>query len=154
MRKREWMRTAFNPEIVEAGVETFWDLGSTFTTAYGLNFLPAGSTVARTRLSLVTVNNSESSLLVTFGLILVDSNNENQVPVPLEQPHADWMWWSRFYMSGNQTRVFDAPDTSIDVRSQRKAEGLSRLYLVGDVPEEETGTVNVTVSSSSLLLLA
>lgn len=162
-RKMIWARTPTFGFTSIPSTGTAFDLLAAFRTDGGSTL---GATVTRVHISLqlnwgeVTQDNR-----MVHGL-LVDQlqQAETQVPRPVAEPHADWMYWESAPMLPEfaaATYVPPAdPDTRlvashrIDAKSQRKCEELGQtLWYVLDPSFGASGEVIVQAAASVLLKL-
>jgi len=157
-RKRTWAR---NDEIltgVDASGQVF-DLGADFATVMGTNHLPVGVTIRGIMIdfSIQAATASTSNTAgVTMGIITLDQNVSTNVPTPVGQPQADWMWWQFIGMPdaavGDSETTFRALGGPLRLGAQRKVEELgTHLWMV--VQTDGAFTVDVRVRSSVLMLL-
>ena len=157
-RKRAWAR---NDEIL-TGVDAsgqVWDLAADFNTLAGTNALPVGTTVRGIMVdfSIQAATASTSNTAgVTFGVITLDQNVSSNVPTPVTQPHADWMWWQFIGMpdaaAGASETTFRALGGPLRLGASRRIEELG-THLWGVVQTDGAYTVDIRMRTSVLLLL-
>jgi len=134
----QWARTTLqlggNNNITTTGVP--FDLLTEFKTDAGLNMGVLGATVSRVHMSGAWEITSAPTLLsgaLAIGIIKTSGLGGAEVPRPLDDQHADWMWWSVYYCDNavGSRITLDGPDRSIDVKSKRRLDELEdQLWLV------------------------
>lgn len=93
---------------------------------------------------------------VTWSVITLDQNVSTNVPTPVTQPHADWMWWQFIGMPssavGETRSTFEAVGGPLRLGASRRVEELgTHLWMVWQT--DGAYTVDVRVRTSVLLLL-
>jgi len=156
-RKRIWAR---NDEIVTGvlAAGSVFDLAGDFATEMGTNTLPVGCTVRGILLDfgieVTTAGNTTSG--ITIGVIALDQNVSTDVPTPVTQDHADWMWWQFIHTGtsaiGSRLNTFDSLGGPIRMGAQRKISELgTTLWFVAQA--DGGVVVNARFRTSTLLLL-
>jgi len=142
---------------VQAGVPN--DLLVDFTTAYGTNTAPPGTTIGGILLDFTLVQTStraSSSDRVVIGIIVTSEDTPAEVPRPLGDAHADWMWYQQLgapgSASGASYSTMSVMGGPIRIRSRRRMDELGmHLWLVSE--SAGTTTYDLTAEVSVLLIL-
>lgn len=159
-RKRVWAR------VQEASLGVTQDgavinLGAGFQADMGTTHLPPGITIGGLLLDMsferATAATDAATSQLQIGVIVADEPTAAEVPRPLTEPHADWMWQQMIAFpsptAGALTSTFDRIGGPIRIRSKRRAEEINQdLYLVMQ-GYDIAPTFNVNVFASALLLL-
>jgi len=158
-RKRVWARdfSELNA-ITDAG--TAVQLSTDFETAMGTAHLPVGLTIGGIMLDFVASRvaaGADPESFLQIGVICTDEDTAAQVPRPLTDQHADWMWWQMIGFpapgADSVTSTFQAMGGPLRVRSKRKCTELGTdLWLVAQA-SDAVGTYDFLVNASTLMLL-
>jgi len=156
-RKRAWAR---NDEIVTgiAAAGSVFDLAGDFISEMGTNTLPLGTTLRGIMLDigLEVTTAGDTTSGITLGVIVLDQNVSTDVPTPVTQDHADWVWWQFIHTgtsaTGTRYSTFDALGGPIRMGASRRVEELgTHLWMVA---QASGGVVaNARFRTSALLLL-
>jgi len=156
-RKRAWAR---NDEIITgvAAAGSVFDLAGDFASEMGTNTLPLGTTIRGILLDfgmeVTTAGDTTSG--ITLGVIALDQNVSTDVPTPVTQDHADWMWWQFIHFGtaaiGTRLGTFDALGGPIRMGASRRVEELgTTLWFVAQASGGVV--VNARFRTSALMLL-
>ena len=166
-RKRVWAREAHSA----AGVSTITvkNMCEDFCARYGTNTLPPGTTVGGIKVDLrlraVNENGLSNSTAFAFGILVIDDvplTNED-VPGPIEQQHADWMYYQpllpQFGVGATEATVWlgggsVAGGESVTVRSMRKIEEVGQSLVWAVESNNADDLFDISVWTSTLLILA
>jgi len=159
-RKRSWARI----QVASAGVGQdgiALDLGAGFSAEMGTLHLPVGVTIGGILLDAVfrraDAATDPATSQLQFGVIVAQEPDQAEVPRPLTEPHADWMWTQMVGFpassAGELVSTFQVLGGPIRIRSRRKAEELGEhLWLVLQ-GYDIAPTFDVQVFASVLLIL-
>jgi len=130
------------------------DLLDEFRTVNG-GAQPIGSTVTRVVISYAQARVAASAVAgsgVIVGLIVAPTIAA-QVPLPVTQPHEDWMYWKylRYWDAGRASQGQAAWD--FDVRSQRKMAELGQTLWFVAQAQPFVATDTFSLAASVLLRL-
>jgi len=152
----QWARTVenlpANTNITSTGVP--FDLLDEFKTDAGLNMGVLGATVTRIHFSgrwEVTTAPGTASGQLTIGIIKTSGLGGAEVPRPIDDQHADWLWWSTYFCDSavGSSITLDGVDRALDVKSKRRLDELEdQLWMVLQI----TGGAIVGAWSTSTLL--
>lgn len=158
-RKRSWARDEVDlSAITEAGIAT--DLAAAWVADYGTNSLPPGITVGGVLLDLAVTRQGASVVEnagLHMGIIATNETTEAQVPRPLTDLHADWMWWEMIALpSLNDDVVTSSWETRggpISIKARRRLDEIGmRLWVVFQA-SNASGDYSVRYTSSALMIL-
>jgi len=142
-----------NINITTSGVP--FDLVEEFRDDAGLNMGVLGATVSRIHFSgafeSATVPGSILSQCLAMGVIKTSGLSGAEVPRPLDDQHADWLWWSTYYCDatvGSRLEL-SGPDRAIDMKSKRRLDELEDTVWL--VLQTVGGTLNGSFTTSTLL---
>lgn len=159
-RKRVWARV----QEASLGVDqtgAVINLGAGFQADMGTTHLPPGITIGGILLDMAferaTAATDAATSQLQIGVGVFDEPTPAEVPRPLDEPHADWMWQQMIAFpaptAGALTSTFDRLGGPIRIRAKRRAEEINQdLYLVLQ-GYDIAPTFNVQVFASALLLL-
>lgn len=127
---------------------------------YGTNSLPPGITVGGVLLDLAATRQGASVVENTglhVGIIATNEVTEAQVPRPLTDLHADWMWWGMIsFPSLNDdvvTSSWDVRGGPLQIRAKRRLDEIGmRLWVVFQA-SNASGDYSVRYTSSTLMIL-
>ena len=149
-RKRVWVRRNYVVGALSSAGASSIDLGSDFELVAGQSFLPVGSTVLRTRISLGVVRTAgvETAPHFHFGVLVgpttLDADDMN--PAVSTNFHLDWMLWRKMIVR-NDTAGFQTA-FELDVKAMRKLEELqSTVWAVHGTITGDTYTIIGGVST-------
>lgn len=137
------------------------DLGAGFAADMGTTHLPPGVTIGGVLLDMAFSRAAAATDPATSQLqvgVLVDAAPAPaDVPRPLDQPHADWMWQQMIAFPspsvGANTSTFDRLGGPIRIKARRRCEEINQdLFLVLQ-GYDIAPTFNVQIFASVLLLL-
>lgn len=159
-RKRVWARDqTFTAGVDQTG--TAIALGTSFQASMGTAHLPPGITIGGILMDLTaeraTAATDAAASQLQVGIIVADEPTAAEVPRPLDEPNADWMWQQMIGFpaptAGALTSTFDRIGGPIRIRAKRRAEEVNQdLYLVFQ-GYDVAPTFDIQVFTSVLLLL-
>jgi len=143
--------------VTEAGVAT--DLAAAWVADYGTNSLPPGITVGGVLLD-IAVQRSGATVVdnagLHVGIIATNETVEAQVPRPLTDLHADWLWWQMIDLAPSddaRTATWEVMGGPLRIRAKRRLDEIGmRLWVVFQA-SNASGDYNIRYTSSTLLIL-
>ena len=156
-RKRIWARNStVNTPAAAVGGE---DILSDYQTAAGIAAAPPGVTVGGVLLDLSVVQTSARSSSTDgfmLGILVSTETTVSELPSPVGDPHADWMWYQYFAApgaaSGAQYSTASVQAGPIRIRARRRMDELGmHLYIVTAL--RGLTTYDLRLETSTLLIL-
>ena len=147
---------------------TVHDMCEDFCARYGTNTLPPGVTVGGVMIDARVVFQNAAGLTnstgAALGILVVDDvpATNAEIPGPLENQHADWMYYQPLLPTLVPSGVTRADVRigasgggmeSVRVRSQRKIQEVGQALFWSIQSNNAADTMDVTVYTSTLLLL-
>ena len=135
------------------------DILSDYQTAAGIAAAPPGVTVGGVLLDLSVVQTSARSSSTDgfmLGILVSTETTVSELPSPVGDPHADWMWYQYFAApgaaSGAQYSTASVQSGPIRIRARRRMDELGmHLYIVTAL--RGLTTYDLRLETSTLLIL-
>jgi len=153
-RKRSWARR-LDQIAVSAGGSNDSDLLAAWSIAMG-GAVPVGATIGRVRMTASFDRTSTAADLdaLVVGVMVAPGTVEADDIAPLTNPHLDWMFWRKCFISEESTSGLAVanPAWEFDIKAQRRMDEIGmRLWVAVEASPLLAG--NFAYGSSVLLVL-